>query len=187
MIENGNVSPSLSKIRAVKNFSVPKSKRANQSFLGLTGYFRKFIRDYARICETTVWTVLKNDQSFRFGAEEERSFEQLKQLLTREPILRIYRPNAITELHTDASKEGYGAERWRRKLFPHCLFYGAVKHQIPRRSCIHTSSSSCCNTSNKEILRLPVWDKVQVGDRLFSPTEDIEQDRHLLLRSQDRS
>jgi len=53
--------------------------------------------------------MLKNNQSFRFGAEEERSFEQLKQLLTSEPILRIYRPNAITELHTDASKEDYGA------------------------------------------------------------------------------
>jgi len=49
VIENSNVSPSSSKIRAVKNFPVPKSKKAIQSFLGLTGYFRKFIRDYARI------------------------------------------------------------------------------------------------------------------------------------------
>lgn len=108
IIEGGTVGPSPSKIKAVKSFPKPTSKKAVQSFLGLTGYFRKFVRDYSKIAKP-LSELLKINQRFRFGVEEEEAFERLKQLLVSEPILRIYRPDATTELHTDASKEGYGA------------------------------------------------------------------------------
>ncbi|XP_043279405.1 uncharacterized protein K02A2.6-like [Venturia canescens] len=108
VIEGGTVGPSPTKIKAVKNFPRPTMKKSVQSFLGLTGYFRKFVRDYSKIAKP-LSELLKNNQRFRFEEEEERSFERLKQILTSEPVLRIYRPDAETELHTDASKEGYGA------------------------------------------------------------------------------
>ncbi len=43
------VAPELSKIEAVQNFNIPKTKKQVRAFLGLTGYCRKFIKDYARI------------------------------------------------------------------------------------------------------------------------------------------
>lgn len=46
---------------------------------------------------------------FTFGADQEQAFEQLKTILTRDPILKLYKVNAETELHTDASKYGLGA------------------------------------------------------------------------------
>lgn len=113
VIEDGHVGPSPLKVRAVKKFPVPKTKKAIQRFLGLTGHFRKFIRDYAKIARP-LSDILKSDQNFRFE-EKRRALEQLKSILTTEPILRIYRPDAITELHTDASKEGYGAVLLQRR------------------------------------------------------------------------
>ncbi|XP_046599255.1 uncharacterized protein LOC124295072 [Neodiprion lecontei] len=108
IIAGGTVGPSPSKVKAVKSFPKPTSKKAVQNFLCLTGYFRKFVRDHSKIAKP-LSELLKINQRFRFGAEKEEAFERLKQLLLSEPILRIYRPDATTELHTDASKEGYGA------------------------------------------------------------------------------
>jgi len=108
VLEDGHISPSPTKIESVRRFPVLTTKKAIHSFLGLTGYFRKFIRNYARIAKP-LSDIMKEDQKFRFEEEQRQSFEQLKGILTTEPILQIYRPDAITELHTDASKEGYGA------------------------------------------------------------------------------
>ena len=46
---------------------------------------------------------------FRFEAEQEYAFEQLKMALVSKSVLKIYRVGAETKLHTDASKFGYGA------------------------------------------------------------------------------
>ncbi|GBN06706.1 Retrovirus-related Pol polyprotein from transposon opus [Araneus ventricosus] len=51
IIENGKISPSLDKTVAVQNFPEPKSVKQVQGFLGLTGYFRKFIQNYALIAK----------------------------------------------------------------------------------------------------------------------------------------
>ncbi|GBN66452.1 Transposon Tf2-6 polyprotein, partial [Araneus ventricosus] len=53
--------------------------------------------------------LLKKDRKFKFGEEERISFNQLKLILAEKPVLRIYNPNYETELHTDASLEGYRA------------------------------------------------------------------------------
>jgi len=108
MLEDGRIGPSPTKIKSVRRFPVPTTKKTIHSFLGLTGYFRKFIRNYARIAKP-LSDIMKEDQKFRFGKEQRWSFEQLKEILTTESILQIYRLDAITELHTDVSKEGYGA------------------------------------------------------------------------------
>lgn len=104
----GFVRPSNEKVKAVQKFPEPKCRRDIQCFLGLTGYFRKFIHDYA-IKARPLSDLLKDNQKFIFGASEVQSFNQLKEALMNEPVLRIYKADAITELHTDASKLGYGA------------------------------------------------------------------------------
>ena len=49
VIGSGKVHPEVAKIQAVKNFEQPTSKTRVRSFLGLTGYYRKFIPDYATL------------------------------------------------------------------------------------------------------------------------------------------
>jgi len=52
---------------------------------------------------------LKADAKFEFGEKERRAFLHLKEILCSKPVLRLYKTNAETELHTDASMHGFGA------------------------------------------------------------------------------
>ncbi|GBM25478.1 Retrovirus-related Pol polyprotein from transposon 17.6 [Araneus ventricosus] len=108
IIENGKISPSLEKTVAIQNFPEPKSVKQIQSFIGLTGYFRKFVQNYALI-DKPLSDVLRDNTEFYFGPEQKSAFQTLKQKLSENPVLHIFKQGAKLELHTDASKFGYGA------------------------------------------------------------------------------
>lgn len=76
-IERGYVYPSPAKIKAVQYYPTPTSRKQVQSFLGLTDYFRKFIRDYAKIARP-LSDLSKKDTKFSFGIEQLRSFQTLR-------------------------------------------------------------------------------------------------------------
>lgn len=59
--------------------------------------------------------LLRGNAEFHFDREQKQSFIVLKNLFSKEPVLRIYDPNAIIELHTAASAEGYGGTLMQRK------------------------------------------------------------------------
>ena len=107
-IEMGTIRPSERKLLAVQRFKEPKCVRDVQSFLGLTGYFRKFIERYSLIARPLT-DLTRNDIAFEFAEKERSAFSQLKLLLTSKPVLRMYCPTFETELHTDASSLGFGA------------------------------------------------------------------------------
>lgn len=107
IISNDTVRPSENKCKAVQNFPVPKNVKGVQSFLGLTGYFRKFIPPYAFIARPLSYLLKKNNR-FHFGAQEAEALRVLKSVLSSDPVLKLYRAGAETELHTDASQLGYG-------------------------------------------------------------------------------
>lgn len=124
-IEDGVVRPGEEKIKAVKEFPEPKNIKEIQRFLGLSGYFRKFIYNYSLIAKP-LSDLLKSDSKFVFGMEQEESFNRLKLLLVDRPVLNIFRFTAPTELHTDASKYAFGAillqmnqedEKWHPVFF----------------------------------------------------------------------
>lgn len=108
IICDNEVRPSQEKIKAVANFKKPNNVKTVQSFLGLTGYFRKFIRNYSLIAKPMT-DLLKKDAVFDFDDRCEKAFIELKQILCSSPVLRIFNPDLETELHTDASADGYGA------------------------------------------------------------------------------
>ncbi|GBL87983.1 Retrovirus-related Pol polyprotein from transposon 297 [Araneus ventricosus] len=104
VIEDGKIFPSTLKTKAVLNFPEPANLKQIHSFLGLTGYFRKFIPKYSTICRP-LSDLLKKDRKFKFDEEERISFNQLKLMLDEKPVFRIYNPKYETELHTDFSLE----------------------------------------------------------------------------------
>lgn len=108
LIEDNKIEPSQNKVDAVINFPKPTNTKMIQSFLGLTGYFRKFIQDYS-ILAKPLSDLLKKDAKFQFEDKQEQAFNNLKHKLAMKPVLEIYDPEAATELHCDASKFGYGA------------------------------------------------------------------------------
>lgn len=108
-IRHNEVSPSEVKTIAVQKFPLPRTAKAVQSFLGLTGYFRRFIRVYSQIA-LPLSNLLKQGALFHMGRPQETAVDSLKQCLSSAPVLKIYNPEATrTELHTDASQFGFGA------------------------------------------------------------------------------
>lgn len=81
IIETETVRPSEKKVTAVAQFPKPTSIRSIQCFLGLTGYFRKFIPQYALVARPPS-RLLKAETKFVFEEKQERAFEQLKAALT---------------------------------------------------------------------------------------------------------
>lgn len=108
IIEAGTVRPSARKVSAVARFPKPTSVKDVQCFLGLTGHFRKFVPQYATIARP-LSQLLKNGVTFVFGEDQERAFDQLKTILIKDPVLKLYKIGAETEVHTDASQYGLGA------------------------------------------------------------------------------
>ncbi|GFX53705.1 transposon Tf2-9 polyprotein [Trichonephila clavipes] len=108
VVENGTICPSIAKTIAVKKFPVPTTVKQVQSFLGLTGYFRKFIPAYSQIAKQ-LSDLTRKENPFIFEQPQTEAFEKLKKLLTESPVLSIFQQGKTTEIHTDASQQGYGA------------------------------------------------------------------------------
>jgi hypothetical protein len=129
VIEDGRVRPSDRKTEAVKRFPEPANIKQLQSFLGLSGYFRKFIFGYSTIARPLT-NLLKANIKFCFGVAERNAFMRLKEILSEKPVLSLYRVGAATELHTDASIHGYGAILLQRNVedqFYHPVYYSSGK------------------------------------------------------------
>ncbi|GFX62922.1 retrovirus-related Pol polyprotein from transposon 297 [Trichonephila clavipes] len=129
IIENNKLFPSPSKTKSVVNYPEPKTTKEVQRFLGLTGYFRKFIPAYSVIAKP-LSDLLRKDTPFNFDVKQKASFDELKRLLCQKPVLGIYRQNCETEIHTDASIDGLSAVLLQR--FPddnslHPIYYMSRK------------------------------------------------------------
>ncbi|GFW80977.1 retrovirus-related Pol polyprotein from transposon 17.6 [Trichonephila clavipes] len=126
--ESGTIKPSPTKTLAVRKFPEPTTIKQVQSFLGLTGYFRKYIKDYSKIAKP-LSDLTRTENLFVLGAQQKEAFEKLKKIMSEGPILHIYKYGRKTELHTDACKQGYGAillqEAEDGKLHP--VYYMSTK------------------------------------------------------------
>jgi len=107
-ISKDGIEPSAENIKSVLNYPVPRNSKEVQRFIGLASYFRRFIPKFSIIAKP-LYELLKKDVKFKFGTEENKAYENLKTCLSNKPILNIYCPTAITELHCDASTSGFGA------------------------------------------------------------------------------
>lgn len=86
----------------------PKSADDVRRFLGMTGYYRRFIKNYAQIT-INLRALIKKNTVFCWSEETEKEFQNLKDILSREPVMAYPDFNLQFILTTDASKYGYGA------------------------------------------------------------------------------
>ncbi|GFU07266.1 transposon Tf2-6 polyprotein [Trichonephila clavipes] len=129
IIENGRLFPSHSKTKAVINYPDLKNIKDVHRFLGLTGYFRKFLPSYSTIAKP-LSDLLRKDSLFQFYAEQQTAFQKLKYLLSQQPVLSIFNQNSPTEIHTDASIDGLGAVLLQNSIHDnqfHPVFYMSKK------------------------------------------------------------
>lgn len=167
IVENGTIQPSEQKLKAVQKFPKPTSVKHVQSFLGLTGYFRKFIHNYSKK-SVPLTDLLRKDRTFCFGVAQMTAFEELKTCLITAPILHIFQPDLPTELHTDASKQGYGAvllQQFDQSWHP---VYYYSKHTTVHEQNYTSFELEILAIITCEISNLFTQQAVQIGHRLQS-------------------
>jgi hypothetical protein len=108
IVSGKGISMSDRHTQTIINYPRPINVKQVQGYLGLTNYFRRFIKDYA-LKSRPLALLTRKDAKFDFDESCIESFELLKKELTSAPVLHIYNPSAETELHTDASLQGFGA------------------------------------------------------------------------------
>ncbi|GJT26689.1 putative reverse transcriptase domain-containing protein, partial [Tanacetum coccineum] len=102
-----------SKIKAVKNWRVPKTPSEIQSFLGLVGYYQCFIANFSKIAKPLTSLTQKN-QKYKWDAEQEDAFQTLKENLCNTSILPL--PDGPNDfmVYYDASNQGFGCVLMQR-------------------------------------------------------------------------
>ena len=109
IVGNGMVQPERGKLQGVEAFSNAKTKKEVRFFLGLTGYYRKFIPDYASIAASlTDFTKKTSPNQVLWNERCEAAFKRLKDLLCSAPVLQSPDFERDFVLQTDAS-DGVGA------------------------------------------------------------------------------
>ena len=102
------VKPDPKHLQHIKELSPPTNIKGVQSFLGLLGYYRKFVENFSKMA-LPLTELLKDITIFYWGAEQQKAFEILKQKLLEAPILITPDPNKPYMLQTDASNYAVGA------------------------------------------------------------------------------
>ncbi|KAL4579110.1 hypothetical protein LXL04_015245 [Taraxacum kok-saghyz] len=107
IVNASGVSVDQTKIEAIREWPKPHNVRTLQGFLGLTGYYRKFIQDYGIIAGPLTSMLRRN--KFLWGPESELAFGKLKDMLSNSPVLAL--PDFTTDfvVECDASGSGIGA------------------------------------------------------------------------------
>ena len=106
LISPEGISPLPNKLDSIRHMPVPSSMKEIKQFLGLTGYYRKFVPRFADISRPLT-TLTKKDAKFEWTSACQKSFELLKEALCGEPMLKYADTSKLYTLYTDASKYGW--------------------------------------------------------------------------------
>ena len=109
IIGSDGIKLNLTLVRAIVEFPQPHTLKQLQSFLGLSNYYRKFIRNYSKV-SLPLTDVLQNTSNSRpiiFIEEIIRAFEELKIAIISDPCLQLPDPEGEYEVTTDASEDEF--------------------------------------------------------------------------------
>jgi len=92
------------KVEGVLNWPAPQNIKEVQKILDLTNYYRRFIKDFARLA-ALLHVLVRKKQKWKWEGEQEETFEMLKAVFTTEPILAI--PDIDREMRVEADASDY--------------------------------------------------------------------------------
>ena len=144
VIGGGQIHPEEEKVKAVREYPRPVVKKDVRSFLGLVGYYQRFIPQFSAIAAPLTDLTRKGlPDKVKWTEECQVSFQHLKETLIGDPVLRIADPSKPFVLQTDASDRGLGAVLSQvdtqgeehpvayasRKLFPRERKYSVIEKE----------------------------------------------------------
>lgn len=147
VIGSTGVRPDEKRVEAVKSYPVPKTTRELKGFLGLAGYYRRFIPNFSKIAKPLT-ELLKKNTPYVWDDRTEKAFNTLKELLTTQPLLQYPNFTKPFVLTTDASNDAIGA----------ILSQGPIGKDLPISYASRTLNNAERNypTVEKELLAI-VW------------------------------
>ena len=103
------IEPLADKVDAVQNFPVPQCLRDVRAFYGLASYYRRFVKDFAKLAEPLSSLTRKQTEKFKWTPAAQKAFDALKDALSTVPILAFPEPGVPCILDMDASDVAVGA------------------------------------------------------------------------------
>ncbi|KAI3827735.1 hypothetical protein L1987_01818 [Smallanthus sonchifolius] len=113
VINTKGIMVDLAKIETVKEWNIPKTPTEIRSFLGLAGYYRRFIQDFSRIA-SPLTKLTRKEVKYEWGPTQNNAFEELKTRLTQAPVLTLPEGNEDLVVYSDASSQGLGCVLMQR-------------------------------------------------------------------------
>nr|ABC94893.1 polyprotein [Oryza australiensis] len=107
VVSAGGVAVDPAKVEAVMEWKAPKSVTEVRSFLGLAGYYRRFIEGFSTVARPMT-QLLKKEKKFEWNEKCQKAFDQLKEKLTTAPILTLPDNRKDFVMYCDASRQGLG-------------------------------------------------------------------------------
>ncbi|KAL8590391.1 hypothetical protein ACOMHN_011605 [Nucella lapillus] len=109
-VSTGILAPEKDKVSKIKEAAPPATRKELRAFLGLVGYYRRFIAQFAEIAlPLTDKTKGKEPHKVAWSEDCQKAFDRLKEAITSEPVLILPDQEALFVLRTDASGQGLGA------------------------------------------------------------------------------
>lgn len=141
VLGRGVIRPQKDKVEAVQDCPRPQTKKDVRSFLGLVGWYRRFVPDFARRAAPLLDLTRKSSSTqLQWGKEQDKAFLDLKETLCKDPVLQSPDFGEHFTVQTDASGVGFGAVLLQgegddkkpvayisRKLFPRETRYAAIE------------------------------------------------------------
>lgn len=133
-VGQGQVRPVEAKIQAISEFPTPRTKREVRRFLGMSGYYRSFCRNFSDVV-LPLTNLLRNSMDFQWSVDCEAAFQNAKTLLCSAPVLAAPNFDLPFKLEVDASATGTGAVLLQEGSdgidHPICFFSKKLlKHQL---------------------------------------------------------
>jgi hypothetical protein len=108
IISGEGISVDPEKVKAIMEWPVLKNAHEVRSFMGLAGYYQRFVEGFSKIAKP-ITTLQRKGVMYEWTKECDSAFIELKRLLTSAPILRVSDMEKDFTVCTDASKQGLGA------------------------------------------------------------------------------
>lgn len=108
IVSDQGLSPTDRNVNKILTMPAPRNVEGVRSFLGLSGYYRRFVPQYAHIL-SPVSSLLKKDAKFEWGPCQQKAFDAIKEIMINPPLLSFPDRAQIQVLTTDASGVGIGA------------------------------------------------------------------------------
>ncbi|KAF4080195.1 hypothetical protein AMELA_G00167710 [Ameiurus melas] len=179
-IEQGLLKPQAKNIEAVKDYPRPMTKKQIRAFLGLAGYYRRFVPNFSAIAAPLSDLTKKGQPDWmKWSAEAEAAFQALKEALTSVPVPRNLDFTLPFTVHADASETALGAVLSQTfEGEEHPVLYISRKLSPQKKIYHHRTGSPSDKMGHQGAAVLPGWPTVHPGNRPRPPKVDGQGKRY---------